>query len=363
MTIARHRFVDRTGRDRWDAPGMQVPCCSMRLLTRPRTCTHLALLILTGALVAASSLEAAPQRLMVLESIHVGKGEVLEQATCIACSIHVEGVVDGGALVLLGRLQNDGEIKGDAVVLGGSAMSAGPIGGSAFVVGGTLHLEGNVDENAVTVMGDLEITASDVKIGANAWTVLGQQRGLETVSVAGNTRRFGTTTIGRMLVSGLVGVLLLVALLSLAAALALNFFGYMLLGVERLAVMADACTRNPASCFLLGLGTCFGLSVVGLTLSMLLPVSLPVLGLFLVVSAIGFCGLAFAVGRNLLPRSRPLLATMFGGLLLGAIELIPLVGWLVLVVLWNVAIGTAIMSGFGSSANWLGSRTAGQLAR
>ena len=346
-----------------DGPDIEEPWCSMRLVTRSRICKHLALLTLAVTLLTASSLEAASQRLMVLESIHVAKNEVLEQATCIACSIHVEGVVNDSTLVLLGRLQNDGEIKGDAVVLGGSAMSSGPIGGSAFVVGGTLHLQDNVDGNAVTVMGDLEVAASDARIGGDAWTVLGQQGGLTSDNVAGSITRLGTATIGRMLISGLVGILLLLGLLALAAALALNLFGYMLLGVERLTVMADACTRTPAICFLLGLGTCFALSVIGLMLSMLLPVSLPVLGLFLIVSAIGYCGLAFAIGRNLLPRSRPLLATMFGGLLVGAVELIPIVGWLALIVLWSVAIGAAIMSGFGSSADWLSSRTAGQLTR
>ena len=335
----------------------------MTLVTRARICKHLALLTLSGTLLTASALEAASQRLMVLESIHVAQNEVLEQAICIACSIHVEGVVNDSALVLLGRLQNDGEIKGNAVVLGGSAMSLGPIGGSAFLVGGTLHLQDKIDGNAVTVMGDLEVAASDVKVGGDAWTVLGQQRGLAADSVTGSIRRFDTATISRMLVSGLVGILLLLGLLALAAALALNLFGYMLLGAERLTVMADACTRTPAICFLIGLGTCFALSVIGLMLSILLPVSLPVLGLFLVVSAIGYCGLTFAVGRNLLPKSRPLLATMFGALLVGAVELIPIVGWLVLSVLWSVAIGAAIMSGFGSSADWLSSRTAGQLTR
>ncbi len=98
-------------------------------------------------------------------------------------------------------------------------------------------------------------------------------------------------------------------------------------------------------------------------LSMLLSVSLPVLGLLLIVSAIGYCGLAFVIGRNPLPRSRPLLATVFGGLLVGTVELIPIIGWLVLIVLWSVAIGAAILSGFGNSADWLSSRTAGQLTR
>ena len=335
----------------------------MRLVSGSRIRTDLALLTLASALLAASPLQAASRRVMVLESIHVAPDEVLEQTTCIGCSIHVEGVVNDSALLLLGRLHNEGEIKGNAVVLGGSVLSSGPIGGSALVVGGTLHLEDDLDGNVVTVMGDLEIGTSEVRIGGDAWTVLGQQNGLTAGSVAGNVTRLGTPSIGRMLISGLVGGLLLLGLLALAIVLTLSLLGYVLLGVQRLTVMADACTQTPAACFLVGLGTCFGLAVIGLMMSMLLPVSLPMVLLFPIVSVIGYCGIAFAIGRNLLPRTRPLLATMSGGVLVAAVQLVPIVGWLVLVVLWNVALGAAIMSGFGISSDWLGAKAAGQFAR
>jgi len=156
---------------------------------------------------------------------------------------------------------------------------------------------------------------------------------------------------------------LLLGLLALAIVLTLSLLGYILLGVQRLTVMADACTRTPAACFLVGLGTCFGLAVIGLMMSMLLPVSLPMVLLFPIVSAIGYCGLAFAIGRNLLPSTRPLLATVSGGILVAAVQLVPIVGWLVLVVLGNVALGAAIMRGFGISSDWLSAKAAGQFAR
>ena len=85
--------------------------------------------------------------------------------------------------------------------------------------------------------------------------------------------------------------------------------------------------------------------------------------LFPIVSVIGYCGLAFAIGRNLLPSTRPVLATMSGGLLVAVVQLVPIVGWLVLVVLWNVALGAVIMSGFGISSDWLSAKAAGQFAR
>ncbi len=334
----------------------------MRLVSGSRIRTDLALFALASALLAASPLQADARRVMVLESIHVAPDEVLEQTTCIGCSIHVEGVVNDSALLLLGRLHNEGEIKGNAVVLGGSVMSSGPIGGSALVVGGTLRLEDDMDGNAVTVMGDLEVGANDVRIGGDAWTVLGQQNGVTSGSVAGSITRLDTPSIGRMLVSGLVGGLLLLGLLALGIVLTLSLLGYVLLGVQRLTVMADACTQTPAACFLVGLGTCFGLTVIGLMMSMLLPVSLPMVLLFPIVSVIGYCGLAFAIGRNLLPSTRPLLATVCGGVLVAAVQLVPIVGWLVLVVLWNVALGAAIMSGFGISSDWLSAKAAGQFA-
>ena len=334
----------------------------MSAVNHSRIYAGLVLLTLAGTLGAANSLQAASRRVMVLESIHVGPNETLDQTTCIACSIHVEGVVNDSALLMLGRLRNDGEIKGNAVVLGGSVISTGPIGGSAFVVGGTLQLQDEVGGNTVTVMGDLEVSGEDVTIGGDAWTVLGQQDGLTSQGVTGDVIHLGTSEIGRLLISGLVGGLLLAGVLALGAVLALTVLGYMVLGVDRLSVMADACTKSPASCFLLGLGTCFGLAVLGLMMSVLLPVSIPMALLSLAVSAIGYCGVAFAIGRNLLPKMRPVLATIFAGVLLAAVQVIPIIGWLVLAVLWNVALGAAIISGFGTSTDWLKDRAAGQFA-
>ena len=335
----------------------------MSFVSRSRICTGLTLTVLANALLAASSLQAASGRVMILESIHVAPDEVLEQTTCIACSIHVEGVVDDSAFLMLGRLRNDGEINGNAVVLGGSVISSGPIGGSAFVVGGTLHLQDDVGGNTVSVMGDLEVSDDQVRIGGDAWTVLGRQHGLTPQSVGGSTVQLGTSQIGRMLISGLVGGLLLSGLLALGAVLALIVLGQIVLGSERLSVMADACTRRPAGCFLVGLGSCFGLAVLGLMMFMLLPVSLPLVLLFLIVSAIGYCGVAFTIGRNLLPRMSPLPASILAGVLLATIQLIPIIGWLLLAVMWNVALGAAIMSGFGSSPDWLKDRAAGQFAQ
>ena len=335
----------------------------MSFVSRSGICTGLTLIVLAGALLAASPLQAASRRVMVLESIHVAPGEVLEQTTCIACSIHVEGVVDDSALLVLGRLRNEGEINGNAVVLGGSVISSGPIGGSAFVVGGTLQLQDDVGGDTVSVMGDLEVSDGNVRIGGDAWTVLGQQHGLTPQSVGGTNVQLGTSQIGRMLISGLVGGLALIMLFALGTVLALILLGHIVLGAERQAVMANACTRSPAGCFLVGLGSCFGLTVLSLMMSMLLPVSLPLVLLFLIISAIGYCGVAFAVGRNLLPRMRPLLASMLAGVLLAAVQLVPIIGWLLLAVMWNVAIGAAIMSGFGSSPDWLKDRATGQFAQ
>jgi len=53
------------------------------------------------------------------------------------------------------------------------------------------------------------------------------------------------------------------------------------------------------------------------------------------------------------------LATMFAAAVTIVIQMVPLVGWLTLLVIWNVAVGAAIMSGFGKTADWLAMRAEG----
>ncbi len=310
-------------------------------------------------LLAVRSAAAENNRFMVAESVYVGPDETLDSVACLACSIHVEGVVEDSAFLIFGELENRGTIKGDALVIAGSLENAGLIGGDSMVIAGTMRLLDDVGGDALTVMGNIQIEAPDVNIGGDAVTVLGRLTGSFPSSVGGVTEQVGGNRIGRLVLSGMLGAILLLALGSVVVLLALNLLGYFILGTKRLATMADTLTGNAAVCFLLGLGTCFALIVIGLIVAMLLPVSLPIVFLLVLVSVVGYSGLTYGIGRNLFPHLKPLTASLLAGLLVVVIQMIPIIGWLVLLLVWNIAIGSAVLSGFGTSVNWLAARTQG----
>lgn len=93
------------------------------------------------------------------QDIFVAAGQQVHNATCIFCSVQVEGDLTGHVLVLFGNLNVSGQVRksatviwgnevvdsqarigGDTVVLGGNAVyeTDESLSGSAYVVGGHL---------------------------------------------------------------------------------------------------------------------------------------------------------------------------------------------------------------------------------
>ena len=318
------------------------------------------LVMLAAVFALAGPARGADQRFMLGESIHVGPGETLQEATCVACSIHIEGVVRDSAILILGRLVNEGTIEGNAVVIAGSLESDGSVEGNSLVVAGDMVLRGSVDGDAVTVMGDLQVEDPSIAIGGDAVTILGNQTGVTPNSVGGSVQIHGGDRVGRLVLSGAIVVLVVCVLGILATFITLNWLVFLVLGNQRLETIANTFIGNSPTCFLLGLATCFALGVVGLIVAMLLPVSLPIVLVFVVVSVVGFSGMTYGIGRNLFASLKPLLAAQAAAAVIIAIQLVPIVGWLVMVVLWNVGIGAAVLSGFGSATDWLTARAEGR---
>ena len=315
-----------------------------------------ALAVAAAALLTASAASADQDRFMIGESIHVGLDETLDNVTCVACSIRVDGEVKEAAVVVLGSLENHGTIERDAVVVWGSLESEGPVNGNSLVVAGDMTLGNDVRGDAIAVLGDIQVATPGVEIGGNVVTVLGRLTGVTADAVGGDIEHIGGERIGRIVLSGAIAALLLTAFGILAVLLPLNGLAFLILGRKRLETIANTFSGNSTVCFLVGLATCFALGVVGMIVAMLLPVSLPVVLLFLVVSVVGFCGMTYGIGRNLFAGLKPLPATLLAGALVILVQLIPVVGWLVMVVLWNVAIGAAVLSGFGTATDWLTTR-------
>ena len=83
---------------------------------------------------------AAVDRGYLNQDLFVPKGQVVHNATCVFCSVQVEGDVTGRVLVLFGNLSVNGEIKGGVTVVGGNAV----FDGQARVLRSTLVLFGNL---------------------------------------------------------------------------------------------------------------------------------------------------------------------------------------------------------------------------
>ena len=307
------------------------------------------LAVVTASLATTQSARAEWQPILIGKSIHVEAGATLDRVTCVACSVRVDGEIENGVFVVFGSLVNHGTIGGDAIVLGGSIESEGLVGGNAVIVLGAMRLLEKVGRDAVTVMGTVEIDGPRATVVGNLITVLGSSSNASPNSVSGNIHEIGSLLVA----SGVLGALLLVALGTFAVLMVLTGLGYMTLGVQRLETIADAFTGNIAACFLMGLGTCVALAVICLVAVMLVPVAIPLVLFFLVLSAVGYVGLIFGIGRNLFGGLKPLLATMLAATVTIVVQMVPLVGWLTLLVIWNVAVGAAIMSGFGKDPDWL----------
>lgn len=320
-----------------------------------------AILALAAAALLPCSDARAEDRLVVIgQSIHVGPDETLDELACVACSVRLEGEVANDALLILGRLNNQGTIGGSLVGLVASIDSAGPVGGTAVALLSTMRLMDRVDGDAVAVLGEISAEGPNAAIGGDAVSVAGQITGIPPDRIAGSIEQIGAAEIGGVVASGVFGVLVLLSVAALAVLLVVNFLAYLVLGQERLATIADASSGKAALCFLVGLATCFALIVAGLVVAMLLPAGLPVLFVFVVVSVVGYCGLTYGIGRNLLSKIHPMTATMLAATLIILIQAIPLIGWSVMLVIWNVAIGSAVMSGFGTSSDWLAVRLEGR---
>lgn len=320
-------------------------------------------LALGAAALLCVTVASAESRVMIGESFVVGADETLDSALCIGCSIRVEGTVEGSGIVILGQLENNGTIGEGVGVIFGEIASNGPITDGAFVISGKLLLRSQLDGDVLLIDSSLDLGDPNARVGGQVVAVGGQVEGASGTSVAGGINQVGGRAFGRWL-AGVTGAALAVFFLIALVALAImNVVAYLVLGTRRLTTIADTFTGSLAACFLVGLGTCFALFVTALMVAMLLPVSLPALFVLAVLTVVGYCGLTFGIGRNLFGRFKPLTATIMATAMIVFIQMVPGIGWLLMAIVWNIAIGAAVMSGFGTSTDWLALRADGDALR
>jgi hypothetical protein len=77
------------------------------------------------------------------QDIFVAAGQQVHNATCLFCSVQVEGDLTGRVFVLFGSVNVSGEVRQSATVIGGNAVvdSQARIGGDLAVLGGNAVYE------------------------------------------------------------------------------------------------------------------------------------------------------------------------------------------------------------------------------
>ena len=302
---------------------------------------------------------ARADRVMFAEDIYVGPDEVVDDVVCIACSVRIDGVVEQDVVVIAGGLTISGRVDGDVVVLAGGLDSSGPIGGDVVVVAGGAKLGADVGGDAVAVMGGIRL-APGVTLDGDAVAVFGGISGRDHAVIRGDTAQVGGESWAPIAISG---ILLAIAIFVVAALLfqpILVLVGFAVLKERRFRVLADTAAQRGGLSFLVGIGTSMALFFANIIVALTFPIPFPVFLLFIAISIVGYCGVSYWVGRSILRNSSALAAAFTGALLITFIQLIPVIGWMVCFVFWNIAIGSTVLSGFGTSTDWLMSRTESQ---
>jgi hypothetical protein len=153
--------------------------------------------VLPLLLVAGALGQSPGNRAYVGQDIFVAAGQQVHNATCLFCSVQVEGDLTGHVFVLFGSLNVSGQVRRDATVIVGNAVvdSQARIGGDTVVLGGNAVYE------------------TDESLGGSAYVLGGH---LSHVSKANSERRGH-----RVMVSPLFfGLLAVVALLLLSLVIA-----------------------------------------------------------------------------------------------------------------------------------------------
>jgi hypothetical protein len=153
--------------------------------------------VLPLLLAAGAFGQSSGNRTYVGQDIFVASGQQVHNATCLFCSVQVEGDLTGRVFVLFGSLNVSGQVRRNATVIVGNAVvdSQARIGGDTVILGGNAVYE------------------ADESLGGNAYVLGGH---LSHVSKASGERRGHRVTVSPLF----FGLLAVVALLLLSLVIA-----------------------------------------------------------------------------------------------------------------------------------------------
>jgi len=116
-------------------------------------------------LIPAALLQTPGNRTYIGQDIFVASGQQVHNATCLFCSVQVEGELSGRAVVLFGNLNVSGLVRHAVTVVGGNAVvdAGARVGGDTIVLGGNAvyETEESLSGSAYVLGGHLSRTGAD----------------------------------------------------------------------------------------------------------------------------------------------------------------------------------------------------------
>jgi hypothetical protein len=288
------------------------------------------------------------ERVMVGEDIFVGADEVLREVVCIGCSIRVEGRTEE-VVAIGGNVEVAGETR-EVVAIGGHIDISGRTRREVVAVGGNVTVSGSVGREVVAVFGSVNLREG-AEVAQDVVSVGGQVRGAEHAKVGGGIKSIQAFLPFLHLGFVLFLVIFLVFGLVIQPLLAVLCFAVM--GERRVWVLAETTRSRAGLSFLLGMGVFVAwimLSTFGAFVGA--PFTFPLWIAVFVFLVVGYTGISYWVGRSMV-SSGAMGATLLGAVLVTVLQLIPIVGWMAFFVFSFMAMGSALLSGFGTSTEWL----------
>ena len=237
---------------------------------------------------------------------------------CVACTVEVRGNAQGDVIAYGGDVVVQGHVKGDIIVIGGSVQ---------------LQEKSAADGDAIAIGGYVESRAGIKPAGDSdsfPYFHLPGQRSL---------RGAGALTF---LAANCIGVLLTA----------------LIIRRRRSSNLSASLMRSPVKVLALGVaGLVIWLSIVFLSSKAHSWVALLVVAEAAVLAAVclpGYAGASLAVGTALFGERGWIAPIVAGVIAIAAMQLIPLVGFFLMLLLLSISLGSAVLSGIGTDPSWLG---------
>lgn len=268
--------------------------------------------LLFGTVPALAQQRDASDRISVLRAVVVGADQAAGDVVCFGCGARVRGEAMGDIVAFGSNVEVEGVAHGDIAVLGGAIH----LGSAAKVDGDAVAIGGYVTQDPGAHLGGQNFAAPYIFFP-------GQRR---------------PVALGVMIVS--------------ATHLLLVLLCYAALHRSRTENIALALRKKPWRALLAGLGGWLIVSALGYLSSFMGATGEDIVDglVFLAVAVtllVGLTGISAWLGERIAHGATPLRAILAGSILILVLEVIPLLGFLILMALAILALGSAIVSGLG----------------